>query len=318
MDLINRYFNDLVFYKVDQRENYTIYAANISSAAMVDSKLSYILVFVPNYLATMNKAYLRELPWHNLQTRRMQNPYQLPRQKWEVPRDAPDVFFHLVKREKNATTYVPEQPIPFELLLLHDPKKQSIYQHYGRVGLIGALNTFHTVLNFTGEVEKIDQPRDEFQGVTPLTADGEKAIKPQPPDRYQSLATHSSRGPPQSQMGQTVMPRPPSAHPSPPPGFSNGNLTSGYPPRASSGRGPSSNHGYPFGQKPSGSRSQAYAQSQALPSRPPRDGVQVESDESSIFDVARPTTACKSRIVAGYRIYPTSRIGHTIVLIGRC
>ena len=53
MDLINRYFNDLVFYKVDQRENYTIYAANISSAAMVDSKLSYILVFVPNYLATI-------------------------------------------------------------------------------------------------------------------------------------------------------------------------------------------------------------------------------------------------------------------------
>ena len=189
MDLLNRYFGDLVLFKADSRESYAIYAANVSTGILADGKSHYVLVFVPHYLATKPKAFLRELQFHNLQTRMMQNPYQLPRQKWEIPRDAPDIFFNVVGREKHHSTYRPEQPLPFELLLLHDPKKQSVYQHYGRVGLIGSLLTFRCVLNFTGEITNVQTPSHVERDITPLN--DERSFRD---SKYQTLSQHSQNG----------------------------------------------------------------------------------------------------------------------------
>jgi len=172
MELLNRYFGNLVFYKVDEREHYTLYAADVTAGHTADNKSTYVVVFVPHYYAKREKAYLRELAWHNLQTRFMRDPYKIPRQKWTIPRDVQDVMFRVQHREKQHTIYSPETPLPLEMLLLHDPKKQSLYQHNNRVGLVGSLLSFRCVLNYLGDIrEPPPGPSPDQIGVTPIGID---------------------------------------------------------------------------------------------------------------------------------------------------
>lgn len=149
MELINRYFGSMLFVKTEEKEGYIIYAAKIVSSYS-DGSGTYVLAFVPTHLAIKTRAYLYELPWHNIQTRLIKSYRRLPDQRWNPERNLPTIVFSLTERGDRFSRYRTEDGSPFELLLLHDPKKPTKYQYHDRINLITALNTFRSVINYTG------------------------------------------------------------------------------------------------------------------------------------------------------------------------
>jgi hypothetical protein len=164
LNTINAMMRDLIFQKCDIKEQYVIYGASILAVYGNDKKC-YFLVFVPIHLAILDKAYLYELPWQNFQSRIMPGIYRLQSQRWNLPEDVEDIKFNLSKREKMYTSYTPVNGDNFTLLLLHDNKKKSIFQHYNHTTLIKAIGSYACVLNYEGDTlySPIQQPHQVQQ-----------------------------------------------------------------------------------------------------------------------------------------------------------
>lgn len=146
MDIFNAYFQNLIFTKVDSKEGFAIYGAGIASGLAGGVK-RYVLLFVPESQAYKRQARIYELSWQNLQTRSLSGSYRLKSQTWTLPRNVPDVLFEIKERTKTHSLYVSTH-IPFELVLLHNPKKKTIYQYNSKIMLSGAVEIFNTVFNF--------------------------------------------------------------------------------------------------------------------------------------------------------------------------
>jgi hypothetical protein len=141
MEIVNQYFKDLIFTKVEPKEGVTIYAAAVS-ATLADGKKQYVLVLVPSHMAIVDRAHMHELHWQNVQTRYLLNGYRLAPQRWSVPKGARLLMFNIVSREVTRSTYLAENGIPLEMDLIHDPKKKSIHQYYDKMNIVGAISTF--------------------------------------------------------------------------------------------------------------------------------------------------------------------------------
>jgi hypothetical protein len=147
MEIINKYFGKIIFTKADLRENHSIYVASLSSSFQ-DGRKQYALAFVPIHLAIINKGYLSDLHWVNLQTRIMTNGYRLAPQRWEIPKGLDTPMFTAVERTESKTKYVSDI-YPLEMVLMHDPKKKSKFQYHGHINLLAALATFKCVISLT-------------------------------------------------------------------------------------------------------------------------------------------------------------------------
>nr|QBK86539.1 MAG: uncharacterized protein LCMAC102_03340 [Marseillevirus LCMAC102] len=149
MEIFNKYFENLVFTRVEEKEGFVIYGAGI--AAMFGAGVQrYILLFIPSRLAFKNQAKISELSWQNLQTRSLTYSYKLKAQPWNIDRDGPDILLNVIDRTKNYSAYKGND-FPFEILLLHDPKKKTPYQHYSKITLSAAVETFNAVFNYIGK-----------------------------------------------------------------------------------------------------------------------------------------------------------------------
>lgn len=151
MDIINSCFDGIVLVKVENKENFSIYAASLNSS-YGDGKKQYLIVFVPSHLAILDKAYLKDLEWENIQTRILDNGYRLPngksmpKQAWIVPKGIMNFMFKSRARDSSKTKYVAEG-YPLDMILIHDPKKKGIYQYHDNINLIAALLTFRCVIS---------------------------------------------------------------------------------------------------------------------------------------------------------------------------
>lgn len=152
MDLINSYFSDLVFTWLEKREGmqpFIIYGAGLDS--QMGGKQRYILAFVPVHLAIKNKARLSELPWKCIQTRVLAYSYRLKNQRWVPPKNRENPTFEIVNRDDSYSEYVPlDQELNLELTLLHDPKRKTRLQYNNKITLLGALETFRSVITYNG------------------------------------------------------------------------------------------------------------------------------------------------------------------------
>ena len=146
MDTLNAYFDDLTFYKVSLKEDFTLYAAYVSSP-FGDNRKQYILAFVPSHMAILDQSPLRDLHWRSLQTRVLSNGYKIPKQAWKVPRGLTSPMFTLVDRNNDRTKYTFEGDTSVEMILLHDVKKKSVYQFGNKINVIAALTSFRCVVN---------------------------------------------------------------------------------------------------------------------------------------------------------------------------
>lgn len=146
MEIINEYFKELVFTKVvEDKEGYAIYGAGIHSNIGVDT-MRYVLAFVPVVYAKKRQSLLKNLMWKNLQTRTLKNSYKLKQQNWKMPRDVPDFLLSVVERKKECSIYRCNE-LPFEILLLHNPKKKTEYQYRNKLMLSAAIDIFETLIN---------------------------------------------------------------------------------------------------------------------------------------------------------------------------
>jgi hypothetical protein len=149
MDLINKYLETLQFTRVEDKQGYAIYGAGTAGMFGAGNQ-RYILLFVPSHLAVANHARASDLPWQNLQTRNLKDSYRLKKQSWNPPQSLPNPQFQVIERKNKHSTYVGPSNFPFEVLLLHDPKKKTKYQYNNHLSLYGVLESFNSVLNYIG------------------------------------------------------------------------------------------------------------------------------------------------------------------------
>lgn len=190
MDTLNAYFGDLTFYKVSLKEDFTLYAAYVSSP-FGDNRKQYILAFVPSHIAILDTAPLRDLHWRSLQTRVLPNGYKIPRQAWKVPRGLASPMFALVDRNEARTKYTIEGDPSVEMILLHDPKKKSVYQFGNKINVIAALTSFRCVINL------VDTSATRVSAMPPPSRQPIQALAtrmPTPPTAYRPAEQESIYG----------------------------------------------------------------------------------------------------------------------------
>ena len=156
MEILNKYFDQLLFTRVDEKQTptgqcFVVYGAGIKGM-FGDGNGRYVLLFVPAHLAVQSQARIYELPWENLQTRNLHYSYRLKKQKWDPPRNLPDVELRVAGRTESHSVYRGPNWFQFEILLLHNPRKKTRYQYYKKMRVSSALETFSSVFNNTGEV----------------------------------------------------------------------------------------------------------------------------------------------------------------------
>jgi len=150
-NIIEEAFKDLIFTKMEIKNRYAIYGAGISSG-LAGGIHRYVLVFVPEHLSQKPKAKIWELSWENVQTRQLSYSWKLRPQSWNLSKNYQDVMLSIVKRTAESSTYASEN-IPFEIVLLHDPKKKTQMQYHNKLFLSAALNTFQCVVNYKEEIK---------------------------------------------------------------------------------------------------------------------------------------------------------------------
>src|SRR5207253_2706248 len=123
--LIESYFLKLIFKHVETKQGYFLYAACVGKYGNERGK--YVILFVPEGCSTIVTGTINQLRWRNLQTRTIKNEYKLPVQHWSIPRNVDDIEFQNMNRSDTESQYYSSQ-CPFEILLLHNPKKKTIFQ----------------------------------------------------------------------------------------------------------------------------------------------------------------------------------------------
>lgn len=155
MDVFIPYFKNLTFTRIDEKQGYALYAAMIDSLLQNGSQ-RYVILFVPAHLAIKTHAKIHELPWQNLQTRTLVNSYRLRKQAWQSKRGLPDFEFEAISRDKNYTVYRGPSNFPFEVLMIHNPKKKTTYQYNNRMMLSSMLENFNSIFNYIGHTSPMD------------------------------------------------------------------------------------------------------------------------------------------------------------------
>ncbi len=156
MEILNTYFDTLVFYWVEEKQHQAVYVASVAGMLGGD-KMRCIIAFVPVHLGIVTKSKLRDLPWKNLQMRTVPTgTYKTFAQKWKAPLSGvgsiiPDITLKVINRDKNYSTCVSITEgidFPFEVLLIHSPKKNTVYQFPNTMNLHWAIDQFCTVFNY--------------------------------------------------------------------------------------------------------------------------------------------------------------------------
>lgn len=146
--LLNAYFGDIMFSLVKDESNLKTFVACIASGLGAGYK-RYAIAHVPSSKVHLSKCKLSNLPWKSFQTRTLYQSYKLPQQEWKMNIKIGDIILKNISRSSDSSIYVPEVCISadnsnnrFEVTLLHDPKKKTVYQFHNRMRLTAAVETF--------------------------------------------------------------------------------------------------------------------------------------------------------------------------------
>ena len=155
--ILNQIFSSLVFTKVKTVESFSLYFARLESSTL--DGIRYVILAVPFNRATRPRVNIGEVDWVSLQTRILTVDYPIEEQVLDykaldsrypygvgVEGDG-KIKLVLKSRDAQNTEYmVMNDSLPIEVVLLHDPKKKSIYQYADSMELRQALSTFQCVL----------------------------------------------------------------------------------------------------------------------------------------------------------------------------
>ncbi len=151
MELINAYFEGIVFTKVEQKEEYTLYAALLNQG-----NNKFAIAMVRNHMALLNQCYLKDLSWVCFQTRTLKRRYNLKSQN--LPKTKlPNPLFHEIERTQATVKYGCNE-YPLELLLLNDPHKKGMYQYPRSYNLIAGFLSFNSVITPITDIVSLGVP----------------------------------------------------------------------------------------------------------------------------------------------------------------
>jgi hypothetical protein len=139
MELINQYFDGIIFTKVELKEEYTLYAALLNHG-----NDKFVIAVVRNNVAILRDAELKNLIWSSIQTRTLSKRYKLESQTMKRSK-LPNPLFEEIARTQTSVKYANEE-YPLEILMLNDPKKKGVYQYPKHYNLQGALLTYRCVI----------------------------------------------------------------------------------------------------------------------------------------------------------------------------
>ena len=143
MDLVNLYFADIIFTKIEVNDTHTLYAALLNQGHN-----KFVIAVVPNHLAIFKTSLLKDLWYESLQTRvttRYTNT--LKSQHWRPPRGIENPLFHEFERYPDRVKYIADGHA-MEMTLLNDPKKKGSYQYSKNYNFLAGLLSFHCVITF--------------------------------------------------------------------------------------------------------------------------------------------------------------------------
>lgn len=149
MDLLNKYFSRLTFEYLEEKQGYSIYAAAVYNLLGGD-KVRIVFLFVPGHIPIVKSAKINELKWQNLQARTCpKETYKLRLQDWNFPTNLRNIDFNVANRNKNYTVYSSSDPnFHFQISMIHNPKKKTIYQYPNQMNLHWAIDQWNTVFNY--------------------------------------------------------------------------------------------------------------------------------------------------------------------------
>lgn len=161
--IINKYFENLEFFKVEEKDGFAVYMARIHDQLITDGS-KYVVAFVPIQLGIKTRAKLSELAWQNLQTRTIRQSYRIPAQIWNIPQGVPFLKFELKERTEGYSKYTSQQA-PFELMMIHNEKKKTKYQYYPTIYLPAGLDSYGCVIHYVGDKHPLSMTvvNDDFQ-----------------------------------------------------------------------------------------------------------------------------------------------------------
>lgn len=170
--IINNFFNDVIFKKVEVKDFYAIYAAELSSRFGNGTK-NYVLAIVPEHLGILREAYLDELEWINLQTRNMNakkyQGYAPAKTIWKPSiQKGENIMFDITGRNFENNSFVARGYPKMRMELLCDPKKKTIYQYGASINLLAALLTYKCSIILDLDFTPFE-PRVKVSRVPPLT-----------------------------------------------------------------------------------------------------------------------------------------------------
>jgi len=144
MEFLNSIFSTLTFTKVNIKDNIVIYAAKISDQ-LAGGIGRYVVLCVPyTHSQIPDRVTINQVPWVSLQTRTLIKGYKLDKQKW-LSNVEHDLLFPCTHRTQTHSIY--SRPnFPYIIKLLHNPKRQTIYQYGNNLYLSSILNTFQCVI----------------------------------------------------------------------------------------------------------------------------------------------------------------------------
>ena len=138
------YFNNPVMYKIKDIEDFSMYIAKVN--CLLSNFNRYIYVFTQkDNNSNMYQEYLRDLKWYNLQTRTIEDQYNIPLHEYEPTRNTP-LYVLINRKEKNTENSVYScAKLAVEVLLLHEKGGANQYQDKGN--LVSAIETYKTIIN---------------------------------------------------------------------------------------------------------------------------------------------------------------------------
>jgi len=147
MEIFDEIFANILFYRVSGTSEYTSYMAKITS---YENYMKYIVLVVRNeYAHAPQTTYIQNIKWVSVQTRLIDQNYDIPEQTVDHKTFDPRYFDKKVRlsvkdRNEERTSYV--SMLPIELILLHNLRKKSVYQYADTMDIRQALATFNCVI----------------------------------------------------------------------------------------------------------------------------------------------------------------------------
>lgn len=144
-EIIDSQLSSIIFTRADIRSDNILYVAEITGDLL--GQVRYFILFVPIHLDTLPMSkfvHSRDINWINVQARcipKMHLRVKIIPQPFHPKRDAPDERISVIDRKLAYTLYMCRDNA--KVMLFHDLKKKSKWQHIEHVNLSGCIEKFN-------------------------------------------------------------------------------------------------------------------------------------------------------------------------------